>query len=256
MKKLILSLLTIASFTACKKDIVEPVEENITLSEKLPTKVIKRDGYHTYVLNYLYNNDGLVSQITQYDSLHPTQNQIIIFSYQGSKLSTKVTTNNVTGTTISETFKYVNNRISEYGFGNESYKCTYDNLGNLISINDIQKQKDVDLKVVTLVSDSLRYEDTYGGFSLKYLDKQIEFQKEVAKSFLQIGERANTDFLQELVMENKRPLKYCSQFTTYWTLSILNYTYKFDSNDRLIDIWVVPTENADSFLKSHISIYY
>ena len=85
MKKFILSLLALASLTACKKDIVEPVVDSNYLSDtnNLPRKVVTKithssdygdpETVYYEIILFNYNNEHLLTKSIKYDSLKSNQ---------------------------------------------------------------------------------------------------------------------------------------------------------------------------------------
>ena len=103
MKKLILSLLTLASLTACKKDIVEPVVDSNYLSDtnNLPRKVVTKISNSSYfdntvtvyyeIILFNYNNKHLLTKSIKYDSLKSNQKiEIKKYYYNSSSELSKI----------------------------------------------------------------------------------------------------------------------------------------------------------------------
>lgn len=279
MKKLILSLLTIASFTACKKDIVEPVKEQNNVVNRLPKKIIGL-GVHK---EFLYNADNTLRVMINY---YPDAEQYIdsvFYFYTNGKLTRKFTKGTY-----------------NYGIYREQTELfTYDNLNRLISTDDGIKKCTFHFNNAGKVDYVLRFnegilKDSFavdGGLVVKFLDKgennsleyantieahyyftsngvyndfgerkpfdidsdqygyvygkneigtvttsnnDIEFQFELAKEIVQIGESEPTSMGMKDVLygiHNKStPYKYCVKHSNF------EGEYQFDGNNRLVSI--------------------
>lgn len=94
MKKLILTLLTLASLTACKKDIVEPTNGFESNKNRLPKKSIERSNWYggehrTVIKEFTYNADGLLTKVTSHDSANASViSTLAEFTYSNGKMQT------------------------------------------------------------------------------------------------------------------------------------------------------------------------
>ena len=119
MKKLILTLLTLASLTACKKDIVEPVVEN-TAVNKLPKRVYfdnsdssKLDS--TSYGDFIYNEKGLLKTFIKYYMSNKISS--IEYEYSGNNVS-KITHGDGNSIWATYVYQYENNLLKSISNSN------------------------------------------------------------------------------------------------------------------------------------------
>lgn len=267
MKKLILSLLTLASLTACKKDIVEPVVEN-TVVNRLPKKMIRRFEHSSntgvdYNVNYYdfhYNNQNLLSFVVSYDSLDINKKDTVLsLTYDDnnrviSKFYNQRTTIDyiydgdiVTKKCIKGSCCGYDTLYSQNGF----FMKKNDDTDGLFQVFSDYAENGTykDLPIGTKNSNSifLRSDEMWSG-NYTFLTKEIEFQVELAVA---LGLHVIVPKEDALRMDNK--YYYCaSKSSSYTGCEIENFEYKIDQFNRLISI-NNHANNLSTCMKRYIS---
>lgn len=145
-------LLTLASLTACKKDIVEPLNNQQNSSDtrnRYPKKAVQYDSlngrYKIWLIDY--NSNNLVSKIREYDSLKNGQTTTVLSTDYTYNSSGYLIYQKTTSLYLSyeDEFNYNNDRLVSHFFNRTNklyYYYTNDSLDYIISKDTLGNLED------------------------------------------------------------------------------------------------------------------